>query len=215
MPDGTSTPVIDPVNVEWREHPTLPGFRVSNTGRVQSRWVLRSLGRRGTRGTLGEAWHDLKLQTLPSGYVYIQVPRRLLHGGSGHKRTTVYAHSLVAECFIGPRPAGQDVRHENNDPSDNRSTNLIYGTRAENMADQLRHGTRRFGSRHQNAKLTEDDVREIIALLLARIPPSVIAERKRVSQSTVENIRSGKAWPLVTRPGPIPNLRKRSSPARP
>jgi hypothetical protein len=73
---------------------------------------------------------------------------------AGHLRVDLggrraYVHQLVAEAFIGPRPAGQEVRHLNGDPSDNRVENLAYGTRSQNVLDSVQHGTYRNNNREK------------------------------------------------------------------
>jgi hypothetical protein len=63
---------------------------------------------------------------------------------SGHLNNTQIGkgvHVIVAEAFIGPRPAGMETRHIDGDPSNNRLENLEYGTRSENAEDSKRHGT--------------------------------------------------------------------------
>lgn len=50
-------------------------------------------------------------------------------------------HRLVMEAFVGPCPAGQEVRHLNGNAADNRLDNLAYGTRQQNVRDMMRHGT--------------------------------------------------------------------------
>lgn len=74
-------------------------------------------------------------------------------------------HLLVAEAFLGPRPPGLDIRHGPAGRRDNSVTNLSYGTRAENEQDKIRDGTFRhrtpIGEANSNARLTEDQVREI------------------------------------------------------
>jgi hypothetical protein len=55
------------------------------------------------------------------------------------KRVSV--HVLVAEAFLGPCPDALEVRHINGVGWDNRAENLVYGTRAQNMSDSVRHGT--------------------------------------------------------------------------
>ncbi len=52
-----------------------------------------------------------------------------------------FVHQLVTESFIGARPPGLEVCHNNGDPGDNRLSNLRYGTRSENTFDRVRHGT--------------------------------------------------------------------------
>lgn len=57
-------------------------------------------------------------------------------------------HTLVAMAWHGPRPDGQECRHLNGDPTDNRPENLAWGTRAENMADMVRHGRGKVARTH-------------------------------------------------------------------
>lgn len=49
--------------------------------------------------------------------------------------------TLVAEAFIGPRPPGYELCHNNGDSSNDSVGNLRWDTRAENMRDRVRHGT--------------------------------------------------------------------------
>lgn len=76
------------------------------------------------------------------GYV-----RFCLTGPDG-KHWNVTAHALVMRAFVGPCPPGQQVRHLDGDPTNNRwapgneeetkaaSGNLIYGTPKENIHDR-------------------------------------------------------------------------------
>ncbi len=50
-------------------------------------------------------------------------------------------HSLVAAAFLGPRPDGMEVCHNNGDARDNRLENLRYDTRSANQRDAVAHGT--------------------------------------------------------------------------
>lgn len=104
---------------QWKVIPEYPGYEVSNRGRVRS--VNRVLK--------AATWSILPYQLVS-----------IKHGATGtFKQRKV--HQLVAEAFIGPRPAGQDVRHLNGDHRDNRAENLAYGTRSQNMRDKREHGT--------------------------------------------------------------------------
>lgn len=64
-------------------------------------------------------------------------------------RETRSLHTLVAETFIGPCPEGQEVCHENDIKTDNRATNLSYGTRSKNLDDAVRNGRHHWASRDE------------------------------------------------------------------
>ena len=107
----------------WKTIP-VPGFvyyEVSNLGRVRSY-------RRG-------ADRMLKPGLTSVGYYSVAL-------GRGN---TKLVHRLVAEAFIGPCPVGQEVRHKDGSRTNNRADNLEYGTRSENIADAIAHGTYQKG----------------------------------------------------------------------
>lgn len=108
---------------EWRPVEGYPNYEVSSDGQV------RSLPRERTRGGLLRQGKNLK------GYWYVTLCR----GRETHRFRT---HRLVAEAFIGPCPAGQEVRHLDDDKDNNDAANLAYGTHAENGADQVRNQIR-------------------------------------------------------------------------
>lgn len=47
---------------------------------------------------------------------------------------------MVVAAFIGPRPEGLQVCHNNGVHYDNRAINLRYGTPKENSQDSVKHG---------------------------------------------------------------------------
>jgi HNH endonuclease len=71
---------------------------------------------------------------------------------------------------------------------------LASGTQRENVEDERRHGTLQLGESHHNAKLTEEQVREIrqSALGLRRL-----AEIYGVRPETIHKIRTYRAWKHV------------------
>lgn len=50
-------------------------------------------------------------------------------------------HLLICQAFLGPAPAGLEIRHLNGQRKDARLANLRYGTRSENTWDRCTHGT--------------------------------------------------------------------------
>lgn len=118
---------------QWRPVVGLEGrYEVSSSGRV------RSLGfwRRGPYGST--VWCKPKiLKGTPDRQGYLQI------GLSGHGGVPVKKkiHRLVLEAFVGPCPPGEQTRHKNGHPSDNRIENLTWGTPSQNKWDKIRHGT--------------------------------------------------------------------------
>jgi hypothetical protein len=61
----------------------------------------------------------------------------LFHRG---KAKQFWLHQLVALTWIGPPPFPRAVvRHLDGDPTNNRLSNLRYGTQSENERDKVRH----------------------------------------------------------------------------
>lgn len=108
---------------------------------VSDRGAIRSIDRRDRRG---RRWPGKLLAPTLRDDGYYDV--RLSLDGVVRTRKV---HQLVAEAFIGPRPDGEEVRHRNGDSTDNRASNLHYGTRSDNLRDAVEHGT------HAMAKRTE------------------------------------------------------------
>lgn len=76
---------------------------------------------------------------------YLQV--RLV---TGEKKKFHTVHSLVALRFLGPRPAGMQVRHLDGNKTNNHKSNLAYGTAKENARDREMHGRTSRGMKHSS-----------------------------------------------------------------
>ena len=101
-------------------------------------------------------------------------------------------HHLVAEAFIGERPLRHDVCHNDGDKKNNHADNLRYGTRSENIADSIRHGTFVLGSKRKQAKLTSEDVADILKRWNEGETQRTIAERYNVSRPYISDIVNGR-----------------------
>ncbi len=125
---------------EWRP---VPGFeshyQISNHGRLRNK-----------RGKI------LKWQIGKGGYNFY-----LAKAGQRSNPKTVKAHILVAQAFLGHRPEGLCVLHNDGNPQNNHLTNLRYGSFKENSHDMIVHGRSLKGEKNHNSKLTQDNVKEI------------------------------------------------------
>jgi hypothetical protein len=177
-----------PKNVTYRnseEWLSVVGFEglyeVSNIGRVRSvaRIVARS---NGSPCSVKERF--LKQRRHKNGYLMVTIYK----SGQPHDRCV---HSLMAEAFIGRRPDGKEVAHEDGDPSHNEIGNLSYKTPRGNMEDRMRHGTIPRGEKHWQCKLTE---LQVLAIRNGSGKPSAVAAEFGVSESMIRRIRKGIAW---------------------
>ena len=66
---------------------------------------------------------------------------RIVKLSKSGKQKTLRIHRLVMLAFSGQPPEGQEVCHNDGDPTNNELTNLRYGTRSANMYDRRLHGT--------------------------------------------------------------------------
>jgi hypothetical protein len=106
-------------------------------------------------------------------------------------------HILVLEAFVGLRPQGNETRHLNGIPDDNRLINLRWGTPEENRADTIKHGTLPGGSRKANAKLSENDVLAIRTAYLDGAGVTALGRQYGVNKSTIQQIFLKRSWTHV------------------
>jgi len=77
------------------------------------------------------------------------------------KPRSFFVHRLVLEAFVGPCPKGMECRHyPDNNPANNKLSNLQWGTKQEQHKDREVHRTSTRGSQNPRAKLDEDKIRE-------------------------------------------------------
>ena len=110
------TPRWIPDVEEWRPVQANTDYQVSSHGRVRNK-----------KGLI------LKPILTKPGYYNVGLWRH-------SKSQVVRVHKIVAEAFLGPRPEGLVVMHLDNDPANNRLSNLRYGTQSENIQQSVRDG---------------------------------------------------------------------------
>lgn len=117
----------------------------------------------------------------------------LMKDGKTHYR---YVHHLVCEAFHGPKPRDDmHVAHWDGTRDNNRSDNLRWATPAENMADKIRHGTSRQGSRHPLHKLSSEQVVAIRTRKKAGETATSLAAEFDIHVETVRSIARGAKRP--------------------
>lgn len=166
------------------------GYEVSDAGRVRCRLPLGPRGCRG--GELIDEPRPVRPVTDARGYL------RIAYRPAAGRRRTERVHVLVLHAFVGPRPPGAECCHNNGDRSDNRLSNLRYGTRKENAEDRSRHGTEPIGSRKCNAKLTESTAHTALWMLACGVPVGRVAWVFGVHRRTISGLRMGRSWRHVS-----------------
>jgi hypothetical protein len=116
----------DDTGEHWLPVPGYHGkYEASSLGRI------RSNARHGPKPDGG----ILKQEAHSSGHLYVK-----LYDSAGCSRS-IQVHRLVCETFNGPCPAAMECRHLDGNAANNQPGNLIWGTRAENTEDAVKHGT--------------------------------------------------------------------------
>lgn len=123
----------------------------------------------------------LKPRTGKDGYHNVSLHRN-------GKRYLKRVHHLVLETYVGSRAEGMECRHLNNIPTDNRLSNLAWGTVREQNDDKIAAGSLK-GTRNSAAKLTEDDVRAIRTMTTAEA-----VKRYGISRVTALRVRKRQSW---------------------
>lgn len=101
-------------------------------------------------------------------------------------------------AFCGP--SDLQVNHINGRKDDNRLENLEYVSGAGNRAHAKEVlDAYQKGVEHPNAKLTEQNVHDILALIAKGTPDKVIAAFFDCTPANIYAIRKGKAWAHITR----------------
>lgn len=161
----------------WLPVPGYEGYyEVSDRGSVRSVDRVTTHGRRRKSQPIRGNY--------AKGYLLVQLNK------DGEVRMAG-VHTLVAAAFIGPRPDGLHVCHNDGQRDNNVLSNLRYGTPESNQADRKLHGTGCEGERNPIAKLTDEAVREI---RLSAERGTVLARRFGVSRHAVHLARARKSW---------------------
>ena len=163
----------------WKDIPGYEGeYQASTLGRIKS--LARKI--QGRNWSTGKPF-------------FHTIPERILKPGrfckTGHlsvilrrKTNGKPVHQLVMRTFVGEPPEDMEVLHKNGDPTDNRLSNLRYGTRTDNILDVYRQGGRW-------RKLSTDDVEAIRFGLYCGMRGVDLARQFCVSQSTICIVKGG------------------------
>lgn len=137
----------------------------------------------------GSCW-EWRGESIRLGYGRLRVGRR-----------KVLAHRFAYAMFRG-EPGDLFVCHTCDNPPCCNPTHLFLGTTTDNMRDMVSKGrnAESHGEHNPNAKLTDDDAREVIRMRAAGASRRVVAERFGISRTMVSLITSGRNWKCLAKP---------------
>jgi hypothetical protein len=171
-----------PRKERWRQIPRVyRGYEVSDRGRVRS-WIKPGAGE-----FFYETPHIMKPHPgKRDGYL------GLILVGGGRKPVLHKVHNLVLYAFVGPKPFRKaECRHLDGKVTNNRLTNLVWGTHRQNFEDQVRHGTDTRGERNGGAKLTN---RQAEMIRESDLSGEELRKIWKVSAATISRIKTGKRY---------------------
>lgn len=167
----------------WKEVAGFPDYEVSDEGNVRS---FKTYHRK--------VWPIILKQSFSYGYTVVNLSR-------DGKQSVKKVHSLVAAAFLSPMPIpGMDVNHKDSNRGNPRLENLEWMTRKENLRHGVEAGNHNHGDRNGNAKLTNQQVQELLLLRVSGSSCKDLAARFNVTAKSVRRIVSGARYKHSPRP---------------
>jgi hypothetical protein len=154
----------------WRKIKGHKNYEVSNLGMVRH--------------------HDKSVMAYPEILIFHNLGGYL---GVNMLGKHMYVHRIVAQAFVKNPLNKKEVNHKDINKFNNRSDNLEWVTRQENI-DHFMYSPRgrsRLGEKHHSSKLTEKDVKFIRK---SKLHPTVISKRFNILREYVYVIRNRKVW---------------------
>lgn len=164
-------------------------YAVSKDGRVWSSYFY------GPWATDGKLWHVMIPQLTNKGYLNVA-----LHPEDQDSRmkTNLSVHSLIAETFIGARPEGHQINHKDGDKTHNWVENLEYCSQSQNMKHAFDNGlVRKAGPAPENSRTAKLTVLDVLLIRQSTESNSVLAERFKVTTTTIGDVKRHKTWRYV------------------
>ncbi|MBA7649893.1 hypothetical protein ES703_57692 [subsurface metagenome] len=158
----------DKTKIEWTDEDWVPvpgwqGFEVTRSGRIR-----------------GPSGHELRPMQNGSGHLFVS---------RGIESKKLYVHRAVLLAFVGAPAEGQESRHLNGRPNDNRLVNLTWGDRFQQRADDRRNGVHRGRPQALSAEQAHQ-----IRALNGTTSSRNVGRQFGVSHTAVLRIWRGKTW---------------------
>ena len=156
------------------------GYRVDESGTIYSK-----------------RFPDRPCFTQPNHKGYLLVG--LMIDGAMHKKAV---HSVIAECFLGPRPEGYQIDHINGDKTDNRAANLRYVTPSENVKAAYALGLKdHSGFKASASKYTAEQLEKALELIAVGRKAGEVELFTGVKRGTYKLLKNGSHFYLEQKYG--------------
>lgn len=121
------------------------------------------------------------------------------------KQKSYQIHQLVLRTYIGEPPSlKHETDHINGIRTDNRLENLAWVTRQQNLERRQILGNMKIGEKHPEAKLTANQVLEIVKRLGEGERLCDLTREFKMSYSAMLSIKQGVNWGHVTNIKQVP-----------
>lgn len=111
--------------------------------------------------------------------------------------TKVKGHRISYEMYKGKIPVGLNICHTCDNPKCTNPEHLWAGTKKQNDEDKIKKGRISKGEHRYNAKLKENNIKEIRKMLEIGLSKAKIARHYNVSFMTISCIEKYKTWKHV------------------
>lgn len=168
----------------WKPITEFEGYEVSNLGRVRS--YFKHCGKNWNISNYPQ--RILKPGISPDGYLYVCLRKN-------NKSKIKRIHQLVLLSFIGEKPEGMEVCHNDGDPSNNNLNNLRYDTPSGNIQDIVIHNRRNFSI---------EDVTFIRRKMKSGTDIEELAKMFKVSRDTIYSAGTGRSYKICSEKPSLP-----------
>lgn len=171
--------------INMKQIKNYPNYSVTEDGRVIS--TGRTAGRSGKGYSTKEK--ELVIMHNLSGYCMVNLTEN-------RKAKTRYVHRLVAQEFLANPDKLPQVNHIDGNKDNNHVSNLEWCTALHNNVHAIENGLRegQKGEANPKAKITEDDGKAIIRLILEGLSNIEIADKFNLHDRYISLIRGKKRW---------------------